>query len=89
MMGWYNDGSWGWGSWLTMIMFMVAFWGLVIFAIVAIFRGTSAKNSDRTPDRDPLRVLDERFARGEIDEDEYHARAEVLRGARSTPSRQR
>ena len=88
MMGWYNDGSWGWGSWLVMMLVMVAFWGLVIFAIVALFRGGSAK-SDRTPDRDPLRVLDERFARGEIDEDEYRARAEVLRGARSTPSRQR
>ena len=39
MMGWYKDGM-GWGGWIAMTLMMVAFWGLVILAVVAIFRGT-------------------------------------------------
>lgn len=80
MMGWY--GGTGWGAWLLMAVGMVAFWGLVIFAVIAIFRGFAGRNEslDQTPRRDPLRILDERFARGELDVEEYHARQSVLRG---------
>lgn len=80
MMGWYGNGM-GWGGWIVMSLVMVAFWGLVIFAVVAIFRGTSSNSrpADRPAGRTPMQILEERFARGEIDEEEYHARAEVLR----------
>lgn len=85
-MGWYGMG-WGWVGWFMMTLVMVAFWGLVIFAVVAIFRGTGTTNhtgkdtgqTGRVTRRDPMEILDERFARGEIDVDEYHARQEVLR----------
>ena len=85
MMGWYNNGvGWGWGAWIMMSLAMVVFWGLVIFAVVAIFRGTSrtTNGGDRVTHPDPMQILDERFARGEIDEADYHARREVLRSAR-------
>ena len=80
MMGWYSGGM-GWGDWIVMTVAMVAFWTLVVFAIVWIFRGTSQSNGprDRSADRDPLEILRERFARGEIGEDEFQARSEVLR----------
>lgn len=80
MMGWYNDGI-GWGGWIAMALMMVAFWGFVIFAVVAIFRGTTkaAGPADSAAPRDPMRTLDERFARGEIDAEEYHARQATLR----------
>lgn len=86
MMGWYNN-SVGWGGWIMMSLAMVVFWGLVIFAVVAIFRGTSkaterGDRGDRVTHPDPMQILDERFARGEIDEVDYHARQEVLRTAR-------
>ena len=77
MMGWYNDGM-GWGGWIAMTLMMVAFWGLVIFAVVAIFRGTTSATGPAAP-RDPMRTLDERFAKGEIDAEEYHARQAILR----------
>lgn len=82
MMGWYNDGI-GWGGWIAMTLMMVAFWGLVIFAVVAIFRSTTkaAGPADSTSPRDPMRTLDERFARGEIDAEEYHSRQAILRDA--------
>ncbi len=49
---------------------------------MAIFRGTSRDTgrAERATHRDPMEILDERFARGEIDADEYRARQEVLRG---------
>ena len=79
MMGWYHDGM-AWGGWLVMLLGMVAFWGLVVWAVVVLFRGTRSVDT-RPPSHDPLDTLDERFARGEIDETEYRARADVLRAA--------
>lgn len=80
MMGWYHDGP-GWGGWVLMTLMMVGFWALVVFAVIALFRGTRA-DGEWSPDRrDPTQILDERFARGEIDEDEYHARSAVLRAS--------
>ena len=79
MMGWYHDGM-GWGGGLGMVLGMVAFWGLVVWAVVVLFRSSGSQGS-RAADHDPLDILDDRFARGEIDEVEYHARAAVLRAA--------
>ena len=79
MMGWYHDGM-GWGDWILMTLAMVAFWALVVFAVLALFRGAQ-RSGESTPDRDPMQILDERFARGEIDEEEYHARGSVLRAS--------
>lgn len=84
MMGWYYGGM-GWGGWLIMLVSVVAFWALVASAVVAVFRsGRDDRGSrdDRTswpPRPDPLSILEERFARGEIDETEYRARADILR----------
>ena len=77
-MGWYHDGM-GWAGWLVMVAGMVAFWGLVVWAVIAIFRSSQAPTAADPGHRDPLAILDERFARGEIDETEYRARADVLR----------
>jgi putative membrane protein len=84
MMDWYDHGS-DWGGWIWMMLVMVVFWGLVIFAVVALFRGTSRSSTPNGAvrrEQDPLEVLDGRFARGEIDAEEYHARREALQQAR-------
>lgn len=80
MMGWYY-GDMGWGGWLVMVASMIAFWALVVFAVVAIFRSSRDQSTHRGPRPDPLEILDERFARGEIDAAEHRARADVLRDA--------
>ena len=80
MGGWYHDGV-GWGGWIMMTIAMVAFWGVVVFVVVALFRGTSDRGrSDDVVRRQasPREILDERFARGEIDEDEFTRRRAVL-----------
>lgn len=78
MMGWYHDGA-GWGGWVFMMVAMVAFWGLVALALIVIFRGTQRSDTSKSAHRDPQQILDERFARGEINDDEYQARRSVLR----------
>ncbi len=82
MDGWFDNGV-GWGGWLTMTLMMGLFWGLVIMAVIAVLRagaGRSAGSAATDPGaaRDPLGILDERFARGEIDAEEYHLRREAL-----------
>lgn len=77
-MTWSHDGL-GWGGWLFMVLAMLAFWALVVWAVVLIFRGTKPEPDHSPLGRDPLEILDERFARGEIERDEYQARQEVLR----------
>lgn len=76
----WNDGM-GWTGWLLMSLTAIAFWALVVFAVVSLFRGTLSdpKQVGDENDKDARRILDQRFARGEIDADEYHARQLVLR----------
>lgn len=76
---WWYDGM-GWGGWIAMTLAMVVFWSLLFYGLFAIVRAAGdSRVAARAAGRDPLEVLDERFARGEIDVDEYHARREVLR----------
>lgn len=88
MMGWYDTGSMGAGGWIAMFTIMALFWGLVIFAGVAIFRGTNSPGRydagpiQRTAYRDPLDILDERFARGELNDAEYESRRAILGGVK-------
>ena len=81
MMWWHN--AMGWGGWVVMTLTMVAFWSLVVVAVVAIFRGDREVEQDHSPRQpDPECILDGRFARGEIDLDEYHVRQDALCRAR-------
>ena len=73
----------GWAAWLLMTLTTVGFWALVVFGIVALFRGSGgAGPRDRDHGRDARQILDERFARGEIDAEEYHSRQSLLPPAR-------
>lgn len=81
-MMWWDNGT-GWGGWVVMTLTLVAFWSLVVVAIVAIFRSDREVEQDQSAGGpEPERILDGRFARGEIDLDEYYARQDALRGAR-------
>lgn len=79
--------GWGWGSWFGMGVVMILFWGLVIAAIVALVHYLSgSRDASRSTSTDGLErpggLMAERFARGEIDEQEYQRRRELLRGGR-------
>jgi len=55
---------------------MVAFWGLVAFVVVTLLRQSRTESAPRGGARE---ILDERYARGEIEEDEYRRRTELIR----------
>ncbi|WP_335940237.1 SHOCT domain-containing protein [Streptomyces sp. PTD5-9] len=86
---WY-DGGWGWG-WVVMAVIMVLFWVLLIAGVIALAHYLTRGHRGRQPGLPPPPgqpvwgggraedLLAERFARGEIDEEEYKRRLAVLR----------
>ncbi|WP_438290502.1 SHOCT domain-containing protein [Streptomyces sp. HUAS TT7] len=70
--GWGMDG-WGYaGAGLTVLVLLVL---VTVVAVVLLRRGEGVRH-DRTPAAEQL--LAERFARGEIDDEEYRRRLAVL-----------
>ena len=71
MMHWWGWGvGWGMGfGWL----FMILFWGLVLVGTVALVRWLSDQSSSSAAPRGKtaLEILQERYARGEIQKEEY------------------
>ena len=84
---WWAHEGWGWGAWTVMMLGSVAFWGLLIWAVVALVRGGDARTEPRA---DPRDILASRLATGDIDEDEYRRRLDALRrAAQDGPGRAR
>jgi putative membrane protein len=73
---WHHDGPGWW------IVFVPLFWIVVIGGVVLLLRSRGGWGPPRfASDRESaLDVLDGRYARGEIDADEYHERRSVLTG---------
>jgi putative membrane protein len=77
MNGYYGSGSSG--GWLAMGLMMIVLAGLIVFAAVALSRGSARSSADGGADRaDPRQILQERLARGEIQVEEYEARRDAL-----------
>lgn len=68
MMDWSNQNMTGWG-YVLMSLGIVVFVGLAITAVVVLLRRRPDDGPGMTrPSQTPLQLLDERFARGDIDE---------------------
>ncbi|MFB6871542.1 SHOCT domain-containing protein [Streptomyces sp. NPDC056323] len=82
MMFWFDHGVGGWG-WFAMSASMILFWALIIIAAVLLFRslGRTSEHTHSPARPSPEQLLAERFARGEIDEDEYQRRLTALRAS--------
>lgn len=79
---WWHP-AWGWGHMIVGGFMMIAFWGGIIVLVVLLVRwlggaGTSSHTSSSAPRRTPLEILQERFAKGEIDKEEYEERRKLL-----------
>jgi len=80
------DGGYGWTvGWMAPLMGVsaVLWWVLVIAVVLAVLRWwrtpPEARHDEAAPPRqDARQVLDVRFARGEIDADEYTARRRAM-----------
>lgn len=85
MMGWgYGMNGWGYA---LMGLGTLVFWGLLITLIVVAARNTgrSPRTGAVSPPLSPEEVLAQRYARGEIDDEEYHSRLQTLRGRHDRP----
>lgn len=74
----------GWDNWILGLLMMVLFWGgLVVLAVMAL-RGWDAnqrRDSSNAHHPEAHEILKERFAKGEISEDEFEQRRRVLEHA--------
>lgn len=85
----YGYGMGGWGF-LAMVISSLLFWGLLITGIVVLVRHFGAggrATGTAYPTPNPEQILAERYARGEIDEEEYRRRLETLRHGGPTMAR--
>jgi putative membrane protein len=81
----YGNGMSGWGM-LLMTVSNLLFWALVIAGVVALVRYVRPDRPDdrsAPPASTPDQVLAERYARGEIDDEEYTRRLQVLAARRT------
>jgi putative membrane protein len=93
MMGFGGYGPEFHGAWgIVGIVLMILFWAAVILVLIAGLRWllggqreyTDKRNGARSS-KTPAAILDERFARGEIDAEEYQARKRLLEQHGSRP----
>lgn len=66
-MPWDMGEGMGWWMFLGGLLW-VAFWGAVVYLIVALVRGSGRSS---TPEEDAVAILKRRYARGEIGREEY------------------
>lgn len=75
-MGWYGPGQMTGWAWLDTVLGTLLLAGLLTAAALLVVR---TARRDTGPRRTPERLLAERYARGEIDEEELRRRLDVLR----------
>jgi putative membrane protein len=68
----------GGGRWIWVLLIMVVMVGIVALVVWLIVRSSHGSAGGR-PSSSAKEILSERFARGEIDADEYHDRLSKLR----------
>jgi len=91
MMGWYDwdhMGGWVWVATTLGSLLLLGLLGLVAWLVIRAVRGPvgGPTGPARTAGQDTAeRLLADRFARGEIDEEEYRRRLSTLRSAGTGP----
>jgi putative membrane protein len=79
MMHWHGGGDWS-GAWMFMGLFWLILLGLIGFLVLRLIP-TGGTTRWQARGESPLDVLDQRFARGEVDLDTYQAQRAVLETA--------
>ena len=77
MMCWPNQEVTGWG-WIAMAIPMGLFLAVLVLGAVMLFRALNRPDGPHELRPSAEQLLAERFARGEIDEDEYRRRLAAL-----------
>jgi putative membrane protein len=84
-----RDGGWSGEDWVLMSVGMLVFWTLVVAGVVWLVRVLRAPVSRSAPGEDEQTrpapdspharaILDERYSRGEIDDEQYRTHRDLL-----------
>ncbi|HEC90109.1 MAG TPA: hypothetical protein ENI55_00430 [Alphaproteobacteria bacterium] len=68
---------WSWGMFLGPVL-MIAAIAAIVAIVVFIIRGSGGGAAAAAPAKTPLDILDERFARGEIEKEEFEEKRRLL-----------
>lgn len=72
----------GWWMWVLMALGTLGFWVVVAYVVRAVIHGRSATPPPTATatwtGSEPMRLLDERLARGEVDAEEYQRTRNLL-----------
>ncbi len=78
----WDMGAWGWGGMIFFPIMMIVFIALAVVAVVLLARGFGGPGHGGSlhgpPGKTPPDILKERFAKGEIDKEEFEERRRVL-----------
>ena len=69
--GWNGFSGWGWIGMIVMTIFWVSLVAVVVYAVSRAFAHPTQPGSGPSGEDRAMRLLRERFARGEITEEEY------------------
>ncbi len=72
------DMGFGWGGWFFGPIMMLGFLALIIFGIIALVRWSSGPAREYSSMDNAQSILRERFAAGEIEEEEFKRRLKSL-----------
>lgn len=79
---WHMMGAWGWGGMIFGPIMMIVFIAVVVVVVVLLVRWLGGPGQGGVlhspPGKTPLDILKERFAKGEIDNEEFEERRRVL-----------
>jgi putative membrane protein len=72
---WGPGMTWGWGmGWI----FMIIFWGLVVVGIIFLIRYLIGTTKTGRGEESALDILKKRYARGEIEKEEFEQKKKDL-----------
>ena len=82
MMFW-NEGQWAFWQVGLMWVGMIAFWGLIVWAVYYFINTSTRPAQPSATSESAKRILDGRLARGEIDAEQYRHLLDTLSGRSS------
>ena len=81
-MEWDDGGGWSWFWMLPMVVVTLVLAGCLLWTVVAFSR--SGTSTDRVVAPSAEDIVNERFARSELDAADYRERIDALEGSRHT-----
>ncbi|OGI46522.1 MAG: hypothetical protein A2151_03740 [Candidatus Muproteobacteria bacterium RBG_16_65_34] len=80
MWGYAGEYGWPWWWWGAGLVHMLLFWGLIVLGIAALAKWLFAKpaGAGGAREKTPLDILKERYARGEVNREEFEQKKRDL-----------